>query len=603
MKSQQDVIASLPVHLQPFVAIQDYSRYTPRDQAVWRFLLYQLIENLSETAHPLYLEGLKRTGIDKEYIPKIEEMNLQLEKIGWRAAVVDGFVPPAIFIEFLAHRVLVIAVDIRSVQHMLYTPAPDIIHESAGHAPFIIDVDYAEYLERVGNFGRRVITNIGDLEIYEAIRTLSIIKESPTASVDDIDAAETSLRTVIDKYKNDAPSESALLSRLQWWTTEYGLVGTPDDYKIFGAGLLSSLGESVHCLDDDKVKKIPLTIDAIAIDYDITNEQPQLFVARNCRHLSQIAEEFAHNMCFAKGGALSLEVAMVAKTVNTAVFNSGLEVSAVIESVQKNAAGKVIYFTTTGPTQLAYEENEIVSHGINAHPSGFASPVGKIQAMDRCLSTYSIDDLKLFGIVLGKRVKLEFLSGITVDGKLFNIYRRHGKNLLMQFDNCTVTTLDKHVLFSPENGRYNMAVGEHIVSVYGGSADQARFPLYKNAHDQSQSESIKGVEISVDDSEHTVELFSLYAELRSLRQCKENCADEVDRFIERVLETTHNEWLLTFELLELSLIKNGAIHLRAQLFEMLHANKKHASPDDKTLIDYGLHRLSTIEKHKENMNE
>lgn len=542
MKTQQEVMASLPVHLRPFVATQDYTRYTARDQAVWRFLMHQLVANLSHTAHPLYLEGLKGTGIDIESIPRIEVMNAKLENIGWRAAVVDGFIPPAIFIEFLAHRVLVVAVDIRSYKHMLYTPAPDIIHESAGHAPFIIDVDYAEYLERVGNFGRRVITNKGDMEIYEAIRHLSIVKESPDCSPQDIENAESTLQATIDKHKATPPSEAALLSRLQWWTTEYGLVGRPDDYKIYGAGLLSSLGESVNCLDDDKVKKNPLTIDAITTNYDITTEQPQLFVARNCRHLSQIADEFSRNMCYFKGGTEALNTAIRAQTVNTAVYNSGLEVSACFTHVHTDAVGSAVYIKTHGPTQLAFKEKEISGHGIEYHHHGFGSPVGKLLEMDRCLSLYSVDDLKRFGIEVGKRVILEYLSGITVNGDLCHIYRREGRNLIFSFEDCTVTSMHGEVLFAPEWGTFDMAVGEKITSVYGGSADQSAFPLYS-----------KPLDTATQSRAHSKEEQALYDEyelIRTIREEGEGNGDDFNTQCDRVLATYPDEWLLLFELAE-----------------------------------------------------
>jgi len=129
--SQSDVIKGLPAHLQPFVAIQDYSMYTPRDQAIWRFLLHQLKYSLRDTAHPTYFDGLAKTGIGLEAIPRIEQINAHLNKLGWQAAAVDGFLPPAVFMEFQARKVLAIALNIRSFEHMLYTPAPDIIHESA----------------------------------------------------------------------------------------------------------------------------------------------------------------------------------------------------------------------------------------------------------------------------------------------------------------------------------------------------------------------------------------------------------------------------------------------------------------------------------------
>jgi len=106
MNTQQDIIDSLPEHLRAFVAYQDYSRYTARDHAVWRFLLKQLAVNLRQSAHPIYVEGLARTGINTETIPRIEDMNKSLQAIGWRAVGVDGFLPPAIFMEFQALKVL-----------------------------------------------------------------------------------------------------------------------------------------------------------------------------------------------------------------------------------------------------------------------------------------------------------------------------------------------------------------------------------------------------------------------------------------------------------------------------------------------------------------
>ena len=589
MKTQQEVINSLPAHLRPFVATQDYASYTARDQAVWRFLMYQLVENLKETAHPLYIDGLKGTGIDVESIPKIEVMNEHLEKIGWRAAVVDGFIPPAIFIEFLAHRVLVVAVDIRTIDHMLYTPAPDIIHESAGHAPFIIDVDYAEYLERVGNFGRRVITNKGDIEIYEAIRHLSIVKESPNATASEIEAAETRLTDTIDAHKDDTPSESTLLGRLQWWTTEYGLVGTPDDYKIYGAGLLSSLGESVNCLDDEKVKKRLLTIEAVGTNFDITNEQPQLFVARNCRHLSQIADEFARNMCYFKGGTSSLRTAIESETVNTAVYNSGLEVSGLFTNVKTDAMGNAIYLNTTGPTQLAFQEKEIEGHGTHYHAEGFGSPVGKLQEMDRCLSLYSIDDLKRFGIEVGAAVTLEFLSGITVAGDLTAIYRRNGRNLIFTFDNCTVTDLEGQILFDPSWGTFDMAVGESIDSVYGGSADQEKFPLYKKPSDSATA--------AVDYDDDTKKRFSMYQSIRDARENTETQANDAVTLIHNYLESGLSEWLIDFEMCELGLRYGVDADLIATLKRRLDSQHAEAEGQTVQLIQYGIDRLRTLENH------
>ena len=77
-------------------------------------------------------------------------MNRMLKDIGWAAVAVDGFIPPNAFMEFQAYNILVIASDIRQLEHIEYTPAPDIIHEGAGHAPIIANPEYAEYLRRFG---------------------------------------------------------------------------------------------------------------------------------------------------------------------------------------------------------------------------------------------------------------------------------------------------------------------------------------------------------------------------------------------------------------------------------------------------------------------
>src|SRR5512146_373196 len=108
-------IARLPRHLKPYIVEQGYDRYTPVDHAVWRYIMRQAFSFHREHAHGAYVDGLRRTGISLDRIPRIEEMNEILGRIGWGAAPVDGFIPPAAFMEFQAHRVLVIAADMRRI--------------------------------------------------------------------------------------------------------------------------------------------------------------------------------------------------------------------------------------------------------------------------------------------------------------------------------------------------------------------------------------------------------------------------------------------------------------------------------------------------------
>lgn len=542
--TQAEIVASLPAHLRPFVQLQDYDQYTPRDQAVWRFIMRQLTRRLRDTAHPVYLEGLARTGIALDHIPSVDEMNACLARLGWRAVVVDGFIPPAIFMEFQALKVLVIALEMRSVDHIFYTPAPDIVHESAGHAPFIVDVDYAEFLQRFGEIGMKAVASHQDFVQYEAVRQLSIVKEAPASTAADIAAAERALEQAM--AVTEEPSEAALLTRLHWWTVEYGLVGELENYRIFGAGLLSSLGESRHCLDDQQVKKLPLTVDAVTVPYDITREQSQLFVTKSCRHLSQVLEEFAAAMCFQRGGADSLRKAIAAATVCTARYDSGVQVSGQFVEVLCDAVGKAVYLQTTGPTQLAWRDTQIYGHGTAAHAEGFGSPVGKLKDFSRCLSEYSVDELKAHQIQIGEPVVLEFLSGITVRGRLQHVLRQDHRNLLLSFSDCTVTDLQGRVLFEPAWGQYDMAVGAAVDSVYGGTADRERYQLYKAIPATATVRATKDARLQ-----------GLYRRVAALAGGAE-AAEFADG-----LDTYPDEWLLRVELLEAATAGNEALRRRA----------------------------------------
>ncbi|MDX1759953.1 MAG: phenylalanine 4-monooxygenase, partial [Arenibacter algicola] len=147
------ILDKLPEHLKQYIKPQNYEDYSPIDQAVWRYVMRKNVDYLSKVAHKSYLEGLKKTGISIDYIPNMYGMNRILKEIGWAAVAVDGFIPPSAFMEFQAYNVLVIASDIRQLEHIEYTPAPDIIHEGAGHAPIIANPEYAEYLRRFGEIG------------------------------------------------------------------------------------------------------------------------------------------------------------------------------------------------------------------------------------------------------------------------------------------------------------------------------------------------------------------------------------------------------------------------------------------------------------------
>ncbi|MFE8604452.1 aromatic amino acid hydroxylase [Archangium violaceum] len=331
MTPTERTIARLPAHLRRYVVSQDYDAYTPRDQAVWRHILGQLRSHLSDKAHSVYLEGLEATGIGLERIPSLDEMNEKLSKLGWAAVSVRGFIPPAVFTELQTLGVLAIAADIRTHEHIQYTPAPDIVHESAGHAPIIASARYAEYLKRCGLVGFKSIATVEDEAVFQAIRNLSVVKEDPSATQEEIQHAQDRLEAANQSRRY--VSESTRASRLYWWTAEYGMIGTMERPRIYGAGLLSSIGEAKHCLTD-AVKKVPLSVACADTEYDITRMQPQLFVARDFEHLFEVLSEFEATLAWKRGGDYGLNEAIQARTVNHLVLADGREITArVVEAL------------------------------------------------------------------------------------------------------------------------------------------------------------------------------------------------------------------------------------------------------------------------------
>ena len=309
------ILDKLPKHLRQYIKPQNYEDYSAIDQAVWRYVMRKNVDYLSKVAHKSYTEGLQKTGISIDYIPNMYGMNRILKEIGWAAVAVDGFIPPSAFMEFQAYNVLVIASDIRQLENIEYTPAPDIIHEGAGHAPIIANPEYAEYLRRFGEIGCKAISSAKDYELYEAVRHLSIIKEAEGTPEDEVEKAEKHIEYLQENM--GTPSEMALIRNLHWWTVEYGLIGTIDKPKIYGAGLLSSIGESAWCMTDD-VKKLPYSIEATYKEFDITKPQPQLFVTPDFAFLNQVLEDFANTMALRTGGLKGLKKLVHSNALGTA---------------------------------------------------------------------------------------------------------------------------------------------------------------------------------------------------------------------------------------------------------------------------------------------
>ena len=564
-----EVLDRLPKHLMSLVIDQPYNNYTAQDHAVWRYVMRQNVRYLPTVAHHSYLEGLKRTGISIDRIPHMYGMNRILKEIGWAAVAVDGFIPPRAFMEFQAYNVLVIAADIRPIDQIEYTPAPDIIHEAAGHAPIIADSNYAEYLRMFGYIGSKAFSSALDGKIYEAIRHLSILKADPYTPESEIKQAEKQLENL--EKSITGLSEMSLIRNLHWWTVEYGLIGELKNPKIYGAGLLSSIGESYSSMLPE-VKKLPYTIDAVNSNFDITTRQPQLFVTPDFNHLSDVLDEFACRMAWRRGGLYGVQKAIESESIATCDYSSGLQVSGIFTSLIERH-GQVVFLKTTGPTSLCFENKQLEGHGKNYHHHGFSSPVGKLKGQTKPLEKFVDAELKVAGIELGKNSVLDFESGVKVSGKLMNICREKGNILLMTFEDCTVKYQDQ-VLFEPSWGIFDMAVGETIYSAYSGPADPAAFGfMFEVPHEKTHK---------IVYSDNAKNLHSFYNKVREARE-KNKMTDELKKLFSQMQTHYPEEWLLAIEILETAENSNGfASEIKDYLI-----NLKSRKPELSMLIENG----------------
>ncbi len=515
---------------------QPYQDYTAQDHAIWRYVMRQNVKYLGKVAHSAYLDGLARTGISLDHIPHMYGMNRILKDIGWAAVAVDGFIPPSAFMEFQACHVLVIAADIRPADQIEYTPAPDIIHEAAGHAPIIADEEYSQYLVRFGELGAKAFSSSKDVELYEAIRHLSILKADPYSTREDISAALSSLESVENSM--GAPSEMSLIRNLHWWTVEYGLVGELRHPKIYGAGLLSSIGESRSALSPG-VKKLPYSLEAMHTGFDITTRQPQLFVTPDFNHLNDVLEEFAQTMSLYHGGLKAINKAVASGAVATCVFSSGLQVSGIFSEVLQ-ADNIPVYLKTVGATTLSYQNELIHGHGAEHHPQGYGSPVGKISGMTSPLEYFSDHELETCGILQGRKTKLTFETGLTVEGVLEYTVRKGPLILLLSFTDCTVL-YQGQALFLPHWGRYDMAAGAEIISAFAGPAFPGPFGLqYPVSKEKTHKIRHSGQQLA---------LYTIFQQVDDVRNFK--LPVEMLPMLWEKAKHFGNEWLLPLEILEI----------------------------------------------------
>jgi phenylalanine-4-hydroxylase len=539
--SVESLAKSLPQHLRRYIVDQDYSRYTPIDQAAWRHIMRQLKSFLSVYAHPSYKDGLKKTGIEVDRIPLISHMSERLQEFGWRAVPVSGFIPPAAFMELQSLGVLPIASDMRSLEHLLYTPAPDIVHEAAGHAPILVDPAFAAYLKSYASVARKAIISREDMDQYEAIRILSDVKEDPASSLSQVTEAEKKLAEI--NLAMGEISEAARLGRMNWWTAEYGLIGDIRAPRIFGAGLLSSIGESRSCLAP-AVRKIPLTIDCINYSYDITEKQPQLFVVEAFEQLESVLQSLANQMAFRIGGVASAKKALVSRTVNTFELENGLQISGILSTL-KHREGSVAYLGFSGPTLIAINQRCLPGQGVDQHGQGFGTPIGRVRINNQWqnladLSKLDCDNLRWSE---GREIQLDYETGAQIRGYVKKLTFNNNRLSILTLKGATACYEDE-ITFRPEWGDFDIACGTKVISVYGGPADREAFG-------ETQDFSRKLVPHR-HYSNNTLARHRLYAEVRKMRESGSHDPNSLNSLLNEIKMQFPNDWLVQCELLEVA---------------------------------------------------
>lgn len=280
--------------IETFGVDQKYSEYTLEDHETWRLATEELEEVLVGHTAVDYTQSFTSTGMTKSAIPSLEMVQEALSQWDWSAIVVDGFIPPDIFMLLQANSILPISKPIRPRSQLGYTPIPDIIHEAAGHLPMLLCAEYREFLQRLGEIGANTQLNEIDMQLYHAQKHIAELLADEVTDQKLLAEAEQAVIEAKKITESSSPSPARCVARFHWWTVEYGLIGP--DHKIYGAGLLSSVSEAAKYREAHHERLSVACCDRV---FEIDHIQPIYYVADSWDHLMSELENLEHHIGYA----------------------------------------------------------------------------------------------------------------------------------------------------------------------------------------------------------------------------------------------------------------------------------------------------------------
>ncbi len=238
---------------------QPYDLYTSANHRAWQQLYGRMIPQWERYANRHFLEGLATLCLPQDSVPHLEDVNRFLQpRTGFRAKAVSGYVPAFQFFDCLRNREFPTTITIRRGDHLEYLPEPDIFHDLAGHVPMHTDPHFAEALVRFGTCAHTAV--------------------EVAARIFDPEERAHALTSII-----------RALARMFWFTIEFGLMGTANELKVYGSGLLSSHGEIEHAVTSPDVQRFPFQLEwVINQSFEINRYQPLLFWIRSFDHLFEL---------------------------------------------------------------------------------------------------------------------------------------------------------------------------------------------------------------------------------------------------------------------------------------------------------------------------